>query len=243
MGYAGGLKTNISCSYLTGTELLPLANQTSTDSDIFLQGAHCDMLHPGIREAVKQSLDCFRRGLYMPSTVMLAAAAEAVWTECGVAVAKRLVNMKLESVVADPLASISKKVVAVRKVLEQHDGQALLKAAGQHAAKVADAELWTTTLRDRRNALHWSKGLCLLTGLALVGFMGEQQAIHYLHTRCIPKSQDPNEPLACWVEATARLGSPISDAGRPDIQDIPSEHATHLQAVQSAPRSPKSSAK
>jgi hypothetical protein len=88
---------------------------------------------------------------------MLAAAAEATWTECGVAVAKKLANTKLEGVVNDPLASITKKVIEVRKALEQADGKALLKVAGQHIAKVTDPEVWTTTLRDRRNALHWGK--------------------------------------------------------------------------------------
>jgi hypothetical protein len=33
----------------------------------------------------------------------------------------------------------------------------LLKSADQTFARVADAEVWTTVLRDRRNALHWGK--------------------------------------------------------------------------------------
>lgn len=147
----------IRCSYPQTIERSPFASEVAADPDIFLQGSGCKNLHPGILEAIEQALGCFRRGLYMPATAMLAAAAEATWTECGIAVAKKLGNAKLESVVNDQLASVSKKVTEIRKALEQPDGKVLLKAAGQHAAKVTDAEVWTTTLRDRRNALHWGK--------------------------------------------------------------------------------------
>jgi hypothetical protein len=45
----------------------------------------------------------------------------------------------------------------IRKALEQPAGRLLLNTAGVTIARVNDAELWTTTLRDRRNALHWGK--------------------------------------------------------------------------------------
>jgi ribosomal protein L19E len=32
-----------------------------------------------------------------------------------------------------------------------------LKSAGQSAARIADAEVWMTALRERRNSLHWGK--------------------------------------------------------------------------------------
>jgi hypothetical protein len=167
--YGGGLTPNISCAYPVRMERPPLVSEPPTDPDIFLQGVSCKTLDPGIREAIEQALGCFRRGLYMPATVMLAAAAEATWTECGIAVAKKLVNTKLEGVVNDPLASISKKVTEIRKTLEHANGKALLKTAGLHIAKVTDAEVWTTTLRDRRNALHWGKAKSFIADHAETG--------------------------------------------------------------------------
>jgi hypothetical protein len=155
--YGTGLRPNIACSYPSGVERPPLVSEPATDPDIFLQGVNCKRIHSGILEAIEQALGCFRRGLYMPATAMLAAAVEATWTECGVAVAKKLGNNKLDGVVSDPLSSISKIVLETRKALEQPDGKALLKGADQHISKVTDAEVWTTTLRDRRNALHWGK--------------------------------------------------------------------------------------
>ena len=157
-GHSGGLQLkNLGCPFPQSIQRPPLAPETSTDPDIFLRGIDSKTLHSGIREAVEQSLLCFRRGLYMPATVMLAAAAEATWTECGVAVAKKLSNAKLDATVNDPYASISKKVVDIQKALQAPDGKTLLKSAGRSNADVDNAEVWTTNLRDRRNALHWGK--------------------------------------------------------------------------------------
>lgn len=93
----------------------------------------------------------------MSTTAMLAAAVEAAWIECAAAVAQRLPGSKLDAIVNDQYASVSKLVAEVHKALQQPDGKALLKLAGESIAKIRDAEIWTTALRERRNALHWSK--------------------------------------------------------------------------------------
>ena len=136
---------------------LPRAEGIATDTDIFLQGIDCTTLDPGIREAIDQALSCFRKGLYMPATAMLAAGVEGTWTECGLAVAKNLSNTKLEALVTEQLTGIGKIVLETRKALEDGNAKSLLKAAGQSVSKVLEAESWTTVLRDRRNALHWGK--------------------------------------------------------------------------------------
>lgn len=136
---------------------ISLPDDMPSDADIFLDGINCTSLHPGIREAVEQGLACFRRGLYMPATAMLAAATEATWSECGVAVAMHLSDTKLTNLFSDAYSSISKKVADLSNALEQPNGKALLKSAGSSIAKVREAEVWTGVLRDRRNALHWTK--------------------------------------------------------------------------------------
>ena len=154
---AGGIDMKVSSPAPSRFERLVPPDGITTDPDIFLDGIDCKKLHSGIHEAIEQALDCFRKGLYMPATAMLAAATEATWTECGTTVAKNLSNPALETLFADPYASISRKVSELRQVLVQPTSKALLKSAGQSQAKVTDAELWTTVLRDRRNALHWTK--------------------------------------------------------------------------------------
>ncbi|MCA9052927.1 MAG: hypothetical protein KDA75_03775 [Planctomycetaceae bacterium] len=136
---------------------IALPDDMPSDPDIFLNGINCTSLHPGIREAVEQGLACFRRGLYMPATAMLAAATEATWSECGTAVATHLGDAKLTNLFSDPYSSISKKVADLSNALELPNGKALVKSAGSSIAKVREAEVWTGVLRDRRNALHWTK--------------------------------------------------------------------------------------
>jgi hypothetical protein len=156
--YSGGLDIKgIGCPFPKAVMRPPLATEPPTDPDIFLKGVDCTSLHDGILEAIEQALLCFRRGLYMPATVMIAAAAEATWTECGIAVAKQLSSAKLVATVNDPYASIGKKIAEIQKTLQTSDGKALLKKAGRSPADLNNAEIWTTNLRERRNALHWGK--------------------------------------------------------------------------------------
>jgi hypothetical protein len=154
----GGLALGrINFPYPPKTYRPPLAAKPPLDVDVFLQGIDSASLHSGIREAVDQALGCFRRGLYLPAIAMMTAGAEATWSECGTAVAKKLANQKLQGIMNDQYASLSRKVAELRKVLESAAGKPILKAASLSPPRVADAELWTTTLRDRRNALHWGK--------------------------------------------------------------------------------------
>jgi hypothetical protein len=163
-GYSGGLPHIFTLTVPDKIVALDTAESFAADVDVFLNGSGCNQMHDGIIEAITSSLDCFRKGLYMPSTVMLAAAAEATWTECGAAVAKNLQDRKLEALFADQYSSISKKVLELRKVLESPNAKPLLKSASQSIAKVLDAEVWTTVLRDRRNALHWGKAKSFIAG-------------------------------------------------------------------------------
>ncbi len=163
-GSRGGLQNVFTYTAPEKITALDAAESFATDVDVFLNGTRCDHMHDGIIEAITSSLDCFRKGLYMPATVMLAAAAEATWTECGAAVAKNLQDQKLEALFADQYSSISKKVLELRKSLESQTAKPILKLALQSLAKVLDAEVWTTVLRDRRNALHWGKAKSFIAG-------------------------------------------------------------------------------
>lgn len=156
--YVNGIQLKMIRSWFPANiERPPFFTAPTTEIDVFLEGSGCEAIHLGIQEAIKQALECFRRGLFMPATVMLAAAAEATWTECGVAVAAKLSDANLLVTVRDQFASISRKVADIQKAVESGPGKTLLKAAGQNLGKVNDVEVWTTALREKRNALHWSK--------------------------------------------------------------------------------------
>ena len=148
------------------------------DPDIFLDGIDCETLHSGIVEAIEQSLICFRRGLYMPATAMLAAAAEATWIECGGAVAKNLSDAKLIATLSDPFVGIGRVVTDVRQALSQKSAKPLLQNAALTIHQVADAEIWTTALRDRRNALHWGKAKSFIADHAETGTLLMAAPLH-----------------------------------------------------------------
>lgn len=156
--YSAGLEINsINCLFPSAIKRPPLVSAPATDPDVFLQGADCVTLHPGVREAITQSLACFRRGLYLPAIVMLAAGAEAEWIECGTAVAAKLGDTRLRELIERPRTSFAEKVMGIKRTLESATSKDLLRAAGTNPARVSDSELWTTTLRERRNAVHWGK--------------------------------------------------------------------------------------
>ena len=152
---AGGLPlSRLVCPYPTNAWRPPLPNQRPQDVDVFLNSLGAG-LHAGIREAIKQSLSCYRRGLYLPCLVMLGAGVEAAWIECGSAVAKKLGDARLESTVADPFVGLSRKVAQTTRSLDSAQAKVLLRSAGVSKSRLDDAEVWTTALRGRRNALHW----------------------------------------------------------------------------------------
>lgn len=186
---AGWQFKSLQCTYPSGLFQPPLASRPSTDPDIFLSGISCQTLHDGIREAVEHSLLCFRRGLYLPATAMLAAAAEGAWTECGAAVAKHLTKSGLGKLMGDPLSSISRKVAETHRALQTPDGAALVKAAGRSAPEVDTVVLWTKELRDRRNALHWGKAKSFRadhgeTGILLMGAPQNIGTLEAIRTAC-----------------------------------------------------------
>jgi hypothetical protein len=147
----------LGCSHPIKIEPSPFVEQFPIDVDIFLEGVDCNSLHSGIHEAIEQSLACFRRGLYMPATAMLAAAAEATWSECATGVASNQSNKNLTAMVTDPHVGFGKIVSETVKALEHASAKPLLQKAGRSVSQLRDAVIWTTTLRDRRNALHWGK--------------------------------------------------------------------------------------
>lgn len=147
----------LACTVPENVDRFPSFLDKIDDPDIFLKGIDIVSLHHGIQEAIAQSLECFKRGLYMPATAMLGAATEAAWTECGKAVSAQLGDAALSTLIGNPLTSVSKIVTEVSKALEQKTSKALLEASGRTMHKVRDAQIWTVALLERRNALHWSK--------------------------------------------------------------------------------------
>lgn len=70
-------------------------------------------------------------------------------------------------------------------------------------------------------------------GLSLVGFMESKPGIDYLKNACVLPDVSPKALQKEWNEARAKRGSPIPNAGKPDVQDIPNAHLGYLNGVKS----------
>jgi len=71
-------------------------------------------------------------------------------------------------------------------------------------------------------------------GLSLVGFMDEDMAIRHLRNDCV--FDDPSNPSLRhhWKSARDRIGTgKLTLAGRPEILEIPSEHAAYIEQLRS----------
>jgi hypothetical protein len=68
-------------------------------------------------------------------------------------------------------------------------------------------------------------------GLSLIGFMEQQQAINYQRTMCVPADPSDAALLAEWNTARGNLGASITNAGQPDIQDIPPADQAYIQQL------------
>ncbi len=73
-------------------------------------------------------------------------------------------------------------------------------------------------------------------GLSLVGFMQQPFAMNYLKSNCILSDDSDVSLRQHWDQARTRLGPPSANPGQPEIHDIPSQHAAHLQPIAAHPR-------
>lgn len=72
-------------------------------------------------------------------------------------------------------------------------------------------------------------------GLSLVGFLDPPQALPYFRNTCVPADPSDAALLAEWNAARANLGPATANAGHPDVQPFPAQHAGHLQPFAAHP--------
>lgn len=99
-------------------------------------------LHPGIRLAIGQAVECFAAGLYLPCLAMLCSAVEGAWIELGQSLKPSLVD-KPKMALREKAKNIREHIVASPAWADSH--QAIKWAFD-----------WTCFLQDARNALHYN---------------------------------------------------------------------------------------
>lgn len=72
-------------------------------------------------------------------------------------------------------------------------------------------------------------------GLTLLGFMSQDQALHYLRNACVPHVGTDAALIAEWNAARAMVAAGPPNAGNPTIADIPGNHAGHIASLRTGP--------
>lgn len=73
-------------------------------------------------------------------------------------------------------------------------------------------------------------------GLSLVGFLDQADGIRLLRHSCVCADESDTALANEWAIANAKLGTPIANAGNPNLVDIPITHP-HVQSLLGAPYS------
>jgi hypothetical protein len=204
-GAHGLTVTRRTCPYPQQIYLPPLSKAAATsDVDLLLNGQDCAELHEGVREALRLSVDCLRRDLYLPAIAMLAAAAEAQWVECGRAVASSTQPpaQKLRDAIDDPHSGIGKTVAQLcGHLIGKGPGSDIRRAAHVTDAQLLEAQGWTLVLREHRNALHWGKAQSFTKSYAETAALLLAAPIHFGVLEALRRAS-----IAVAAGLAARLG-------------------------------------
>jgi hypothetical protein len=130
-------------------------------ADLYLLRLAPNSLHSGVEQALRMSLECFRRDLYVPALAMLGAASEGAWIEMGNALAKSKPSesqaSKTLATINDDRKSIRTKIAEVSALYARADlFRELHDRSGVSHRRVSDIAVWSDLIREARNVLHWN---------------------------------------------------------------------------------------
>jgi len=131
-----------------------------TDGDLYLQELGLVDLHPGIEEALREAVQCFRYDLFTGTVAMLGAASEGIWVELGRALVTAHPGSSKSQRINNACETSSRGIgYLVKQIVEmcedRNETGDILHQANVTLAEVRSAALWWDTVREARNVLHW----------------------------------------------------------------------------------------
>ena len=137
-------------------------NHYLTDPDLYAATLAISGLHPDVASALRESILCFRQEFYTASLAMLGKASEGAWLDLAAALLSFVGSTvgkkyaKQQATLDDPMQGAQRKVDAVLAIFNhQDDFGALAATAGVKPADLREAAIWSDTVRDSRNTLHF----------------------------------------------------------------------------------------
>lgn len=130
-----------------------------SNSDVYLNNVETNSLSNGVGTDLKQSVECFRRELYLPSIVMLGRAVEGGWIHVGESIALAIedqsVSESLLSQINDPYLGITGKVNFITDEYKKKINFGKLQHHSKVTPKILSAtKQWSEQILEYRNAIH-----------------------------------------------------------------------------------------
>ncbi len=138
----------------------PSDEEVLTDPDLFVMEAGIDGADVEICDALKDSVECFRHGLFRPTAVLLGKAMEGAWTELGLSIADAIrADGQNASKLAATMTKDSHLNTRLKVVQTYYKNPTLtgniLDRAGVSPSDLDEVLVWSEVLREARNAIHF----------------------------------------------------------------------------------------
>lgn len=142
-----------------------LSNFTLFDPDLFIEHMEIPNSHEDVREALSDTIVCFKQELYRPSLTMLGKALEGAWIELGVSLAgyaaQRGHDVEKNEALQDKLRSRENFSNKVEKVIQLYGSHHkdwyddIRKETNIQSGQLAGLHNWSDLIRKSRNAIHF----------------------------------------------------------------------------------------
>ncbi len=154
-------RLQVSVSWQCGT------SQPLADTDLFLSEIGISGLHQEVEIALREAIRCLKHNLYLPSLAMLTKAIEGSWIELGLALLSFASGKpgfsveraeKVKDVLVSPEFSLFRKMRDIVQLYEQQNiFRELKRSSGVTPSMLQSAYVWSDTVREARNAIHYGK--------------------------------------------------------------------------------------
>lgn len=134
---------------------------TIHDADLFLSELGTE-LPPGVEAALREAIACFRQDLFTAAVAMLGKVSEGAWLLVGEALTNIVAEDQrwpLRNHIRDlekPRVGVLGKIDAVMSMYKQRDFyEGVWERSGVRPEDLNIVVLWSDTVRDSRNAVHY----------------------------------------------------------------------------------------
>ena len=129
--------------------------------DLYLQQLGAIGMHRDIEAATKESVACFRRGLFSGAVALLGKVSEGAWIELGEVLVDKFPPLSSSSIanhrsaLESPHTGPMQKIKAVKEILLRQEYLHVRDSVGFNSGGFEQAVQWSDLVRGSRNAIHF----------------------------------------------------------------------------------------